>query len=115
MSRTYKDKPHKFSAYAIEREQSTARVPCIREYTNIRTGELVEYVNYVFFDVPGSKKKKRKEVDTVYHWMSTPSWWTRMYMRRPQRARENQQLRNIRILEDFDFVDTGRKPHVYYW
>jgi hypothetical protein len=38
-----------------------------------------------------------------------------MYMRRPQRARENQQLRNIRDIDDFDFVDTGRKPHTYYY
>lgn len=59
--------------------------------------------------------KKSKRVDTEYHWMSTPGHWTRMFMVRPQRARENRSLRCIYDLENFDFVDTGRKPHIYYW
>lgn len=114
MSRTYKDRPFKFSAYAIEREQSTAKVPCIRSYRNA-AGEREEYTGYEYLSVPGSKKKKRKRVDTEYHWMSTPSWWTYIFMIRPRRSAENQQLRNIGDVEEFDFVDVKRKKHLYYW
>ena len=60
--------------------------------------------------------KKRKHCDTEYHWMATPSWWTHMFMVRPRRSRENQSLKMLpEDLEDFDFVDTKRKPHKYYW
>lgn len=96
MSRTYKDTPNQF------------RFP--EEVWDFRY-----FPGYPFLQRPGVKAKKRKHVDTEHHWMTTPSHWTRIMMNRPQRARENQQLRNIRVLEDFDFVDTKRKPHIYYW
>ena len=86
MSRTYKDKPWKFK----------------------------EHSNWGFNQEDKPKKKKR--VDTEYHWMSTPSWWTHMFMIRPRRSRETQSLRVLpENLEDFDFVDTKRKPHKDYW
>lgn len=62
------------------------------------------------------KPKKRKEQDTEYHWMGTPSWWTHEFMIRPRRVFENQSLRVLpEDLEDFDFVDIKRKNHKYYW
>jgi len=36
-------------------------------------------------------------------------------MIRPRRSKENQQLRNIVNVEEFDFVDIKRKNHIYYW
>lgn len=87
MSRTYKDKPFKF------REDDCSLWGFRRE----------------------DRPKKRKEKNTEYWWMSTPSWWTHMFMIRPRRSMENQQLRNISDLEDFDFVDIKKKNHVYYW
>lgn len=51
---------------------------------------------------------------------STPAWWTRMYMTRPQRAK----VRTWKIkakqtsLEELDGLDLpahGKKPHVYFW
>lgn len=66
-------------------------------------------------ELPTTRAKKRKREDTEHHWMGTPSWWTHMMMIRPRRARENQSLRCMGDVNEFDFVDTGRKPHIYYW
>jgi hypothetical protein len=50
--------------------------------------------------------------------MNTPGWWVRGWMNRPQRR--NFHLQEVAILktvdmEDVDFVDCKRKPHIYYW
>lgn len=96
MSRTHKDIPYKFS------------FPEEARYFRYFPG-------YPFLKRPGVKTKKRKEVDTKHHWMSTPSWWTRMFMIRPRRHSENRQLRMLRNIDEFDFVDNKRKPHKYYY
>jgi hypothetical protein len=39
-------------------------------------------------------------------------------MHRPARANFRMQLRHIlntRCVDDVDFIDTKRKPHIYYW
>jgi hypothetical protein len=102
VSRTYKDRPRKFNP----------------EPWDI---DLIKLDRYTYIDSPTKKTKKRKEVDTEDHWMSTPSWWTRLMMTRPER-RSNRLLEvavvksiDIEDLEDFDFPDLGHKPHVYYW
>jgi hypothetical protein len=87
MSRTYKDKPWKFKA------EESSQYGLKRE------------------DQP----KKKKNKDTEGRWMGTPSWWTHMFMIRPRRVSENQQLRNIFDIEEFDFIDVKRKNHKYYW
>lgn len=64
------------------------------------------------------KPKLPKRVNTEWQWQNTPSWWTYMFMIRPRRTQENQQLKQlpyIEDLEDFDFVDVKRKNHIYYW
>jgi hypothetical protein len=98
MSRTYKDRPSKIK-YPESYSHDRVHIP--------GTWHSIE--------LPTTRAKKPKHVDTEHHWMGTPSYWTHIMMNRPQRARENQSLRCIYDLEDFDFVDTGRKPHVYYW
>lgn len=99
MSRTYKDKPHslRFDAYDKDRI-------------------LTECWGYRL--LPTTKNKKRKAVDTEDHWMSTPSWWTRLMMNRP--ARREAHLLEVAALkaqnlEEFDFPDKGYLPHQYYW
>ena len=90
MSRTNKDKPYKFKLDSVTKHS----------YNN------------------EDAVKKRKELDTEDHWMSTPSWWVRMFMTRPQRVEQKRQMREIakqQDLEEVDFVDTKRKPQVYYW
>lgn len=65
-----------------------------------------------------TKTKKRKEVDTEWHWMGTPGWWVRLYMNRPQRRAvhlwEKEVLKEA-DLEETDPINTKRKPHIYYW
>ena len=99
MSRTYKDRPTRI------------RFPGPHDF------ELVELDgNWVrWAQIPGRCAKKPRRQDTKYHWQTTPSHWTYTMMIRPRRHRENQQLRTLHDLENFDFVDTKRKPHIYYW
>jgi hypothetical protein len=118
MSRTYKDKPYKFVNPEQDWDYRHTGILYTRQYRSYNADggwEWAEYEATRYLEKAGVLTKKKKHQDIEHHWMTTPSWWTRLYMLRPQRARENQQLRNIQVLEDFDFVDTGRKPHVYYW
>lgn len=103
MSRTYKDKPPKF------------RFP--EEQWNYDRYEVdPDTYWYYWLQIPGVKTKKKRKVNTKWHWLgSTPSWWTYTFMIRPRRSKENQQLRNIKNIEEFDFVDVKRKNHKYYW
>ncbi len=99
MSRTNKDVPSKFK----------------REPWDI---DWIWCENYRHRNAKTKKTKKRKEVDTEDHWMSTPGWWVKMTMNRPERREhhllERKVLREIDI-EDVDFPDLGRKPHIYYY
>ena len=102
MSRTYKDRPAKFR---FPEEQLN--------YDRVRLDP--EQYWYSWVQIPGVKTKKKRSVNTKWNWVGTPSWWTRMFMIRPRRTKENQQLRNMQNVEDFDFVDVKRKNHIYYW
>ena len=102
MSRTYKDKPTEtlYEAWNKDRERIEG--------------------TFCWIDLPTTKTKKRKEVDTEEHWMSTPSWWTRLTMNRPQRRRcklwERDALKStLDSLDDLDKPIISRKPHIYYW
>ena len=108
MSRTYKDRPARIN-YPEEQWDYRYDVWGQRDFFSLR-----------YLERRGVLTKKKKNVDTDHHWMSTPSWWTRLTMNRPQR-------RNNRIWEDtvvgkgVDELDTedppviGKKPHIYYW
>ncbi len=64
-----------------------------------------------------SKPKLRKEVDTEDHWMSTPSWWTRLVMNRPQRRAGRLWERKV-LFEDIEETDSpgvSHRPHIYYY
>ena len=99
MSRTFKDRPYKV------RNKETA------EYWTLRT----------FWGDRNIFTKKRKEIDTEDHWMSTPSWWVNLFMTRPQRHACRMWERNCikatstDIIEDEDCPDFKKKPHKYYW
>ena len=116
MSRTYKDKPSKLRFDLYMKDWILVEHDGFRKY---RPGKT-------------TKTKKRKEVDTENHWMSTPSWWTRMTMNKPQRRSVSlweQQLRNLDTskynpaydgtypYEDLDLFDkpSKRVAHIYYW
>ena len=66
--------------------------------------------------------KKRKEKDTTWHWLqATPSWWTNLFMNRPQRRKarlwEHKAVQAIdeEALENLDVPSASKKPHKYYW
>lgn len=99
MSRTHKDKPHKLQHPRWD-------------------------VDFIWCDGWGyryaktTKTKKRKEVDTEDHWMTTPGWWVSLTMTRPERRYANaatHKLLRLADIEDADIPDLGRKPHNYYW
>jgi len=102
MSRTYKDKPTEtlYEDWNKDRERIEG--------------------TFCWIDLPTTKPKKRKELDTEWHWMSTPSWWTRLTMNRPQRRKcklwERDALKTcLDSLDDLDKPIISRKPHIYYW
>jgi hypothetical protein len=79
----------------------------------------LRYPEYAFDFDEQRKLKKRKSVDSEWHWMSTPSWWTRLMMNRPQRRAakvwERKVLMAEQIDETVDVPNCSNKPHIYYW
>ena len=119
MSRTHKDK--KWSLRYPENDYTfgTEKV----EYTKTRRdwltgGDMGWYTSYIYVDIPGAKKKKKRYEHGDWLWFqATPSWWTRLTMNRPKRRAcrvwERQVL--LQDIEDADCPDYGKQPHVYFW
>lgn len=123
MSRTYKDRPYKFKPYHLEKEASTECIQYEAEYYEWGTGIKRSGIRFCWLKVRGVKTKKKKTYNPYKagDWgMSTPSWWTKMFMNRPQRAKLNRLARKAATLsrselEDFDIPFTKNKPHSYYY
>lgn len=115
MSRTYKDKPSKLTHEPWDKD--TLRFEYEGERLDYYTNEPKTYIGYGHLDLPTTKTKKRKEVDTEEHWMSTPSWWTHLCMNKPQRRAgriwEATVLRED--IEETDAPGVSKRPHIYYW
>lgn len=111
MSRTHKDVPTK---HRSPKEQYDFLYNTVFEIFTDENG----VVHYSRHELPGVKTKKRKHHDTEHHWMSTPSWWTRLTMNRPIRRYyhllEHEAVRTP-DLEELDIPDLKKKPHNYYW
>lgn len=122
MSRTHKDKPYR--VHSPEHGWDYGRVKVAYERTsmvyNPVTGEYdspCTYTLYHYLQAQGAKTKKRKELDTEYHWMSTPSWWNRLFNNIPQRRKGRAWERKV-LVEDLDETDPphfSKRPHSYYW
>lgn len=98
MSRTYKDKPYKLKHEPWDKDRG-----------------IIEGT-WRFVELPTTKTKKRKEVDTECHWMTTPSWWNRIWHNRPERRKATVLLASLPAdLDEVDVPDLGRKPHIYFW
>lgn len=65
--------------------------------------------------------KKKAMLFRPWLWFqSTPGWWTRMMMTRPQRRKAHEWERMAAaiepdLLECVDCPPHGKKPHEYYW
>lgn len=51
---------------------------------------------------------------------TTPSWFNRMFMNRPQRHKGRMWEKDVvkldkESLEETDSPSVGKKPHIYYW
>lgn len=137
MSRTYKDQPphirfedqrrwrgdqadwHRFD---YEQKMIGYRTSWYDYKTGVthRLDTPQEYEYTVWLKKPGVIRKKKKNDDIKYHWMGTPSAWTKIMMNRPQRKAskkwEREIVKNqIETLEDADAPPLGRKPHGWYW
>ena len=96
MSRTFKDKPGK-----LKHDYDTDRV-------------MTEA--WSFRQLPTTKTKKRKEVDTEDHWMSTPGWWVKMTMNKPQRRAVHLWEKKVLVSDIEEVMVPGKKvPHIYFW
>ena len=120
MSRTYKDRSYERSPYYRHYRDDTEIIHCKITRKDWRGEGMVTYDHIYYMELPTTKPKKPKHVDTEYHWMSTPSWWTRLVMNRPQRRAGRIWERNAAhtVKEELDVLDTpsvGHKPHQYYW
>lgn len=129
MSRTYKDRPwrvrrlydHDRDVVYLSGSTLVTRVTQLNLDTmEFETAELEEpYVRNWFrrLESKTTKPKQRKAKDTEYHWMSTPSWFHRIFNNVPQRRRGRAWERKV-LLEDLDETDPPRfskRPEKYYW
>lgn len=120
MSRTYKDRPVKIK-YPDDHWKTSGEyesVPYIASGFRWHTKEPYERLAWYSVKRAYIKRKKPRRVDTEWHWQSTPSWWTNLYMNRPQRVASNQYMRQITLDIDLELIDPphiGNKPHIYYW
>ena len=107
MSRTLKDRKWKLKFPELDYRFDSVKITSDNSYS-------IRYIQ-----LPGVKTKKKRELDTDWHWLnSTPSWWTRLMMNRPQRRAgrvwEHKVLKQ-QDLEDCDPPLVGHKPHIYYY
>ena len=119
MSRTFKDKkwtlrfPEDRPLFGTEKWEGT------KTFTNPCTGnELLSYTIYRYLDIAGAKTRKKRNVNDHWNWVqSTPSWWTRSTMNRPQRRASRVWERTVLSsdIEEADCPDYGKKPHIYFW
>lgn len=101
MSRTYKDKPSKL------------RFPS--------SDNWVYTEGYHKRELPTIEPKKRKELDTEWHWLhGTPSWWNNLFHTRPIRGNFRKFTKALLKSGVEDIVDCyepsdSKSPHKYYW
>lgn len=131
MSRTYKDVSWKYRKdhYRWDHDTELVSVPYTSKY--LFDFELVDdvvnliekkipftWIDYRRLKVKTTKPKRRKEVDTEWHWMTTPSWWNRCFNNVPQRRKGRAWERKVLFeanIEETDPPVFSKKPHKYYW
>lgn len=126
MSRTYKDRPYRIrfpENYPFLDDYERIEYTAISSYYGLNDeGDIGfftrEYTAVTCLKKPGIKTKKRKTDNNEWQWMSTPGWWIRCQMTRPQRRNSRVWERKVLTQVDLEEADPpllGRKPHIYYW
>ena len=107
MSRTFKDRPWKYTQEKLEKDVSGETL----------IGTLHGWY-YWHREIAGAKTKKKRHFKGhwVGYYFSTPSWWIREFMTVPKRAacRNWEKTRNFDNLDEV-CPDYGRRPHLYYY
>lgn len=121
MSRTFKDRKFGRTYWREQRERETIEFAYeVREVG--WDGKPIVYQRRRSLQRPGVRPKLRKDyvnkLESACY--STPMWWIREMMNRPERKSANQLTREAvkYRLEDIDAIDIpdlGRNPHIYYW
>ena len=130
MSRTYKDKPFRFTdeglepkdytriAYEVEQICSYTYDEVSKRYKYTPLKTPIYYTGFYTLYTKTTKPKRRRQEDITSRWYKrTPSAWTRLMMNRPMRAKGRAWERKV-LLEDINETDppsVSRKPHIYYW
>jgi hypothetical protein len=118
MSNTYRDKAKYLLKSNNPYTQDTIRIPCTRVSRTYIDNTPHFYNGFCTLETPTTKPKKRKKMNTEWRWMTTPMWWIREMMTRPQRRAgkiwEKELLKAV-DLEEVDTPSVGRKPHKYYF
>ena len=115
MSRTYKDKPGKYRFDPWDKDRT--KISYVRTWVGWN-GTLEEHEWQTYIYAKTTKAKKRKEVDTEWHWMSTPSWWNHlMHTKKRRRAAKMWEASVLKAIdiEDVDKPNESNKPHQYFW
>ena len=105
MSRTLKDKPH-----TVAYPEDHYLYDAIRVDTSS--------FGFRYIQVAGKKTKKRRNYCHFRWYSTTPSWWTRITMTRPQRRKSRMWEQVVTRAVDLELQDPpllGRKPHIYYY
>ena len=117
MSRTFKDKKWTLRFPETKPRFGMVWLSGIKTLTNPYTGEELVFSRGYHLEVAGAKTRKKRNVNDHWNWVqSTPSWWTRSTMNRPQRRASRVWERTVLSsdIEEADCPDYGKKPHVYY-
>ena len=126
MSRTWKDKPWKFSEHndfgkdriRVTYEAEITKTLCTTTWQIIELEKPVYVTRFCSIQQKSTKPKVRKSKNTEWKWYrQTPSWWTHLYMIRPMRRRGRTWEHKVLFedIEDSDPPSVGNKPHKYYW
>jgi len=119
MSRTYKDRPSRLVWGKWDEDRY--RVEYDAEYADYYTGEIMTGTRSYYLKKAGFYPKIKRHTDSKFHWVQNePSWWTRMFMNRPQRSQGRMWERNVvgvskDKLIDVNLPNVSRKPHLWYW
>jgi hypothetical protein len=129
MSRTYKTQPNRLKYKKYFDDDGYYWVNYTRVYVSYYTKEEREGPAQFRLKKAGHFPKLKRFEPEWKWWQTTPSWWIRTYMQKPQRRagsmweREvvktfNQSVHEYDKYDNVEQLDTpsvSRKPHIYYW